>query len=90
MKKIMNWLVLSCKKATTLIEKKLLVKLSFKEEVQLKLHKSMCSACTAYEKQSKKIDEIFHKQIIGDGKEIPDIIQNEDLKKKIISTLPKN
>ena len=90
MKKIMNWLVLSCKKATTLIEKKLLVKLSFKEEVQLKLHKSMCSACTAYEKQSKKIDEIFHKQIIGDGKEIPGIIQNEDLKKKIISTLPKN
>ena len=86
----MNWLVLSCKKATTLIEKKLLVKLSFKEEVQLTLHKSMCSACTAYEKQSKLIDEIFHKNINEDGNEIAGIIQNEDLKEKIINTLSKN
>lgn len=90
MKKIMNWLVLSCKKATTLIEKKLLVKLSFREEVQLKLHKSMCNACTAYEKQSKKMDEIFHKHINEDGKEIRGIIQNEDLKERILNTLSKN
>ena len=89
MKKIMNWLVLSCKKATTLIEKKLLVKLSFKEEVQLTLHKSMCSACTAYEKQSKLIDEILHSHINEDDNGITGVIKNEDLKERITSNLDK-
>lgn len=82
--------MLSCKKATELIEKKLLVQLSFKENIQLQLHKSMCSACTTYEKQSKKLDELFHKHINNDGAEISGVIQNEDLKKKIINTLTKN
>ena len=76
-------------KATTLIEKKLLVKLSFKEEVQLTLHKSMCSACTAYEKQSKLMDEIFHNHIYEDNKAIPDVINNEHLKDRIIRNLDK-
>ncbi|MEO6188161.1 MAG: hypothetical protein ABIO82_00115 [Ginsengibacter sp.] len=89
MKKIMNWMLLSCKKATELIEKKLLVKISFKEKIQLQLHKSMCSACSAYEKQSKKMDELFHKHIINDGTEISGSIQNEDLKEKIINTVGK-
>ena len=82
--------MLSCRKATELIEKKLLVKLSFKEDIQLQLHKSMCSACTAYEKQSKKMDELFHKHIINDGAKISDITQNQNLKEKIINTLNKN
>jgi hypothetical protein len=90
MKKIMNWLMLSCKKATELIEKKLLIKLSFKENVQLQLHKSMCNACTAYEKQSKKMDELFHIHINSDGDQIPGAVQNEDLKEKIINALNEN
>lgn len=52
--------ILSCKKTTELIEKKSVVALSFKEKMQLYMHKSMCDACTAYEKQSKKIDELLH------------------------------
>ncbi len=79
--------MLSCKKATELIERKLLVKLSFKENMQLQLHKSMCSACTTYEKQSKIIDELFHKHIHNDDTQISCDIQNEDLKKKIIDNL---
>lgn len=86
----MNWLMLSCRKATELIEKKLLIKLSFKEKIRLEMHKSMCSACTAYEKQSKKMDELFHNHIINDGAEISDITQNQNLKEKIINTLNKN
>lgn len=86
----MNWLVLSCKKATTLIEKKLLVKLSVKEEVQLKLHKSMCSACTEYEKQSKMIDEIFHNHFQNFDTILPEAMINEGLKRKIIDSLPVN
>lgn len=52
MKKLMHKLFLSCLKATELIEKKLHFRLSFKEKLQLKLHKMMCSACSNYEKQS--------------------------------------
>ncbi len=79
--------MLSCKKATELIERKLLVKLSFKEKMQLQVHKSMCSACTAYEIQSKKIDELLHKQINNDSTQKFDNIRNEDLKKRIIDNL---
>ncbi len=79
--------MLSCKKATMLIEKKLLIKLSFKENVQLTLHKSMCDACTAYEKQSKKMDEIL-KQHIHDNPN-SDAVQNEKLKDKITQSLNK-
>ncbi len=52
MKKLMNILFLSCFKATELVEKKLQVKLSFTEKLQLKLHLMMCDACSKYEKQS--------------------------------------
>lgn len=90
MKKIMQWFLLSCRKATELIDKEFLVKLSFKEKIQLQLHKSMCSACTAYEKQSKKMDDLFHKHINNDGAEISGPTQNEGLKIKIINNLSKN
>ena len=52
MKKIMHILFLSCLKATELIEKKIHFKISFKEKLQLKVHKMMCDACSSYEKQS--------------------------------------
>ena len=61
MKKIMHFLFLSCFKATELIEKKLHVKLSFKEKIRLKMHKSMCNACRLYDKQSVVIDEALKK-----------------------------
>jgi len=53
----MHILLLSCIKATELIEKKFYFKLSFKEKLQLKLHKTMCDACTNYEKHSKIIEK---------------------------------
>ncbi len=87
MKKIMQVLMLSCKKATELIEKRSLVRLSFREKVQLRLHKSMCDACTAYEKQSKKIDELLHGHIHDTGIDKMAILSNEPLKEKIISNI---
>ena len=56
MKKLMHFLFLSCLKATELIEKKLHIKLSIKEKLRLKMHKSMCNACRRYDKQSKIMD----------------------------------
>lgn len=49
--------MLSCKKASELIEKKLLFKLSLQEKLRLNIHTSMCSACKLYEKQSAIIDQ---------------------------------
>jgi hypothetical protein len=57
MKKIMHILLLSCLKATELIEKKLHVRLKWHERIQLKLHKLMCRACTNYEIQSAFIEK---------------------------------
>jgi len=60
MSKAMNKLMLSCKKATELIEKQQLTPLRFVERMQLKMHKSMCDACSAYEKQSIFIDKALN------------------------------
>jgi hypothetical protein len=57
MDKLLHILFLSCKKATELIEKNLHVKLNWLENIQLKVHKMMCTACNNYEKQSKLIDK---------------------------------
>lgn len=87
MKKLMKWLMLSCLKATELIDKKLLMPISFKEKIQLNLHKSICDACTAYEKQSKKIDEILQKNLHVNHADQVETIKNESLKEKILKDL---
>lgn len=62
MSSVMKKVMLSCLKATELIEKKLLFKLSFIEGVQLFFHKKVCHTCSAYEKQSVLIDQAIKKQ----------------------------
>lgn len=51
--------MMSCNKATLLIEKSKLDTLSFKEILTLKMHLAMCSACSNYNKLSKQLDELF-------------------------------
>jgi hypothetical protein len=58
-KKIVHIIMLSCRKATELIEKKLHQKLSRRERVQLKWHKSICDVCTLYEKQVVFLEKIL-------------------------------
>ena len=86
---MMELIMLSCKKATLLIEKKLLTPLSFKEKVQLKMHKSLCTACTNYEQQSVLIDELLRNHIQDDENLIHDdnLTSNEALKQKIMEKL---
>lgn len=85
-KQIMNKLFLSCLKASELIEKKMHVKLSFTERMQLKAHKMMCDACTMYEKQSlileKGIEQHLHQK--------KETIDMEQLKKQIRLNLNKS
>ena len=49
--------MLSCKKATELIEKRLVTRLSSVEKIQLKMHTMMCKRCTSYEEQSDIIEK---------------------------------
>lgn len=81
----MNKVVLSCKKATELVEKKQGGKLSFKEALQLNLHLLMCDACKAYEKQSKLISKALDKFYTETPEK--EVVKNDALKKKIISKL---
>lgn len=87
MKKLMNFLMLSCKKASELIDKKSLIKLSWKENLQLNMHTAMCDGCKTYEKQSLILDNILHKHAqSNDESQVPQL-ENPDLKTKIKSKL---
>ncbi len=68
MKRLMHLIVLSCLKATELIEKRMDHKLNFVQNLQLTMHKSMCKACLDYEKQSFILDDVLkhplHKDVV--------------------------
>ena len=84
--KLMNILMLSCKKASELIDMKSVTKLSMKEKIMLRMHTSMCDGCTAYLKQSKILDELLNKHIHCTHEKIS-IIENKELQQLIISKL---
>ena len=79
--------MLSCKKATEMVEKKTVTSLSFIEKLKLKMHLSMCDACKAYEKQSKIIDNFLHKNAHSHTEENIPVTANMELQKQILSKL---
>lgn len=83
----MNYLMLSCKRATELIEKKSILGLSWKEDVQLKMHTKMCDACSHYQKQSKEIDTLLEKYIHNEDESKMPQLENKQLKKNILHSL---
>lgn len=87
MKKLMNALMFSCKKASELLDKKSELPLSFKEKVTLRMHTAMCDGCKAYQKQSVILDVLLHTHFgHSDETKFPLMI-NHELKKRIISKL---
>ncbi len=78
-------MMISCRKATELIEKRSLFGLTVFEKVNLVLHTSMCDACTLYEKQSKTIDKMLHTKL-GSEKDVA-VEENQELKDKIKAKL---
>lgn len=87
MKKLMNYLMLSCKRATELIEKKSILGLTWKENIQLKMHTKMCDACSNYQKQSKEIDTLLEKHLHNDDESKVPMLENEQLKKSILHNM---
>jgi hypothetical protein len=87
-KKLMTQLMLSCQKATGLIEKKLNFALGKRERLQLFLHKSMCQACSNYEKQSLLLDKSLKQQarFIGEVRS-KELRLSDNFKKKLLEKL---
>ena len=85
----MNFLMLSCKKAAGLIEKKLHFPLGPVERFQLMMHKSMCEACRNYEKQSTEMDVLLNKNNKSTEVDTTGITLSDDFKSQLVSDLKK-
>jgi len=60
----------NCQKATLLIEKKQLARLTLREKLELKIHLAGCSVCKLFQQQSilinKQIKSLFHTSLPAD------------------------
>lgn len=70
----MHFMMISCEKATELVDKRQAVGLSMTERIKLHFHTAMCDACRLYEEQSGKIDALLAKEFgkAGAGANITD------------------
>ena len=80
---MMDMLMLSCTKATALIDRRTIAGLTVAEKMQLAMHTSMCKYCTRYQKQSELIDKLLNRYI---GGRVPNHSSSE-LEERIINTL---
>ena len=55
----------NCRKATFMIEKRMVKPLSFQENIELRLHLVTCGVCRLYIKQSRKIDLMVEQILKG-------------------------
>lgn len=81
-------MMLSCRKATELIEKRGLAGLNIIEKMQLTVHKSMCDTCKLYDIQSTKIDSILKDEFEKESLHFTES-NNTELKEKIINDIDK-
>ncbi len=79
----MNAMMLSCVKATELMEMKENVPLGLLKTMQLHMHTAMCSGCRNYLKQSRLINQLLQKKF-----DTLRVIKNtDDLEATIISKI---
>jgi hypothetical protein len=82
----------NCKKATFLIEKKLISHITFREHIELRIHLLGCSVCRVYGKQSRIINDmvrqLFKSSMPGEVK-LDDSFKKE-LQERIEIELNKN
>jgi len=79
--------LLSCQKATELVEKQKEIKLSLVERLQLLMHLKMCTPCGNYKKQSKIIDEMLSGVTANN---VPKATLSEEKKQALIKKIQKN
>lgn len=61
MNALMSLLLMTCKRATELIEKRSVAGLTIVERFRLRLHTSMCRACSEYKTQSNFLQKVLQK-----------------------------
>lgn len=77
-------LMINCKEATLLIEKKQEAPFGVGEKVKLAFHLAVCKVCAIYEKQSKLMDAVLKKKTETE----PDLETIQKLKEKIKASIP--
>lgn len=82
----------NCKKATFLIEKQQIGKITAREKLELKIHLTGCSICVTFMQQSAVINQmvrnLFHSSIHTEVK--LDEVFKKELQKRIEDRLDKN
>ncbi|NBC05799.1 MAG: hypothetical protein GVY26_01245 [Bacteroidetes bacterium] len=76
-------LMISCKKAAVLTEKKLLRSVTRLEALQLSLHRMLCKACRLYGVQSHEIDALLDEYYRDKAPTAPNQADSEALKQQI-------
>jgi len=69
----------NCKKATFLIEKKMISKITFRETIELRIHLLTCGVCRLYQEQTGKINEMVRQLFNASASR--DVKLDEDFKK---------
>lgn len=64
MRRLMNMIMLSCRKVTELIEMQKHCPLSFKDSIQLRMHLFVCKYCSRYVRQVELIDKAVNKTFL--------------------------
>lgn len=81
----------NCEKATFLIEKKLISRITFREQIELRIHLMGCSVCRIYQTQAGKINEMVHQLFRHPSKDVRlDDTFKKDLQDRIEEELDKN
>ncbi|WP_158796114.1 hypothetical protein [Pedobacter sp. L105] len=70
--------IYNCRKATYLIDKRLISKITFRESVELRVHLVGCSFCRLYVGQSQKINQMISQMLKTDKK--PEFKLGDDFK----------
>ena len=90
MKKLMNLMVLSCLKATFLLEKREEEPLSIMEKFQLKLHLKICDKCANYSQQSHSINMALKQKAVLTKDNIASLKLSEPVKTRIQHAVSSN
>ncbi len=75
--------MLSCRKATELMEKKQHAGLSLMEKLKLKVHAKVCNGCREYSSQSKLMEKALQRE----GDTLPDTADTDALRSRILQRL---
>lgn len=88
LKKIQN----NCHKATFLIEKRLIGRITLRESIELRIHLLGCSICRTYQEQTLKISKMI-RQLFHSSAEVEKHLNDhfkKDLQQRIEDELNKN